>query len=149
MSNLLDIQANMKELISKENNMGLNYKGNTDHHHSISENLRSITTKYSLSNGYFGTKGNSGDASVRHIKSSNPSCTAKDFYDTIAKGGIESNIYDSNGNIKGGITKMADGTIVTWRNVSNSDGSPAIDINIQESNNPAGIKGQKIHFVKG
>ena len=43
---------------------------------------------------------------------------------------------------------MADGTIVTWREVSHSDGSSAVDINIKYSNNSGGLKRQKIHFVK-
>ncbi|MBO4604233.1 MAG: hypothetical protein J5657_02895, partial [Clostridiales bacterium] len=83
-----------------------------------------------------------------HIKSDNPSVTAKDFYDRIAHGGIENEIIDRNGNIKGAKTKMADGTIVTWREISNSDGSPAVDINIKKSTDSGGLKFQKIHFVK-
>ena len=39
--------------------------------------------------------------------------------------------------------KMADGTIYTLREKSNSDESPAVDINIKT----IGLKSQKIHFV--
>lgn len=127
--------------------MGLGFKGDTGHHHSISENIPAVTKEYPLNNGYFGTKGSSSDNSIRHITSANPTDTAKDFYDRIAHGGMESKIYDKNGNIKGEKTKMADGSIISWRNVSSSDGSPAVDINIKESTNSGGIKVQKIHFV--
>lgn len=43
---------------------------------------------------------------------------------------------------------MADGTVVTWREVSSSDGFPAVDINIKKSTDSGGLKVQKIHFVK-
>ena len=128
--------------------MGLEYKGNADHYHSLSENLPSLTSQYPLNNGYFGDKGNSNNNSVRHIASDDPSATALDFYNTIAHGGIESEIYDSSGKVKGAKTSLADGTIITWRETSNSDGSPAIDINIDRSNSSSGLKTQKIHFVK-
>ena len=128
--------------------MGLSYKGAASHYHSIGENVSALSKDYPLSNGYFGTKGDSQDNSIRHIESSDPSATAKDFYDKAAYGGVESEILDKNGNVKGATTKMADGTIVTWREVSSSDGSPAIDINIKYSNDSGGLKGQKIHFVK-
>ena len=69
--------------------------------------------------------------------------TAKEFYDAIALGGREEKL--ANG--KGLNTRLADGTVITWREVSSSDGTPAIDINISQSNDSGGIKRQKIHFV--
>ncbi|MCF0106641.1 MAG: hypothetical protein HUJ53_07765 [Holdemanella sp.] len=42
----------------------------------------------------------------------------------------------------------SDGTIITYREVSSSDGSPAVDINIKKSTDSSGVKSQKIHFVK-
>ena len=128
--------------------MGLGYKGDTGHHHTIGENVPALTTDYPLTNGYFGSKGDSQDNIIRHIESADPSATAKDFYDKAAYGGVENEILDKNGNVKGATTKMADGTVITWREVSNSDGSPAIDINIKYSSDSGGLKGQKIHFVK-
>ena len=44
---------------------------------------------------------------------------------------------------------MKDGTIVSYREVSSSDGSPAVEINIRKSDEHGDIKYQKIHFVKG
>lgn len=128
--------------------MGLGYKGDTGHHHSVSENLPDLKKDYPLRNGYFGSKADSKDDRVRHILSPDPVTTAKDFYDRISNGGIESDIVDKNGNIKGATTKMADGTVVTWREVSSSDGTPAVDINIKKSTDSGGLKAQKIHFVK-
>ena len=64
---------------------------------------------------------------------------SKIFYDKIARGGVESPIKDKNGNVKGHLSKMADGSIVSWREVSNSDGSPAVDINIERSSDSGGI----------
>lgn len=36
-----------------------------------------------------------------------------------------------------------------FREVSSSDGSPAVEINIRQSDDHGDIKYQKIHFVKG
>ena len=69
----------------------------------------------------------------------------KDFYDTAAHGGIEGAM--DNG--KGYVTKMKDGTILSYRETSSSDGSPAVEINIKQSDEHGDIKYQKIHFVKG
>lgn len=44
---------------------------------------------------------------------------------------------------------MKDGTILSYREVSSSDGSPAVEINIRQSDDHSDIKYQKIHFVKG
>ncbi|MBR7019803.1 MAG: hypothetical protein IKI15_01955 [Lachnospiraceae bacterium] len=127
--------------------MGLGYKGGADHHHVISENLGPTEDRFPVNNGYFGQPGESSDNSVRHIESNNPIDTAKEFYDQIAYGSDEHAIYDKNGNEKGLIAKLADGTCITYREKSNSDGSPAVSISIRESTNPAGIKNQKIHFT--
>lgn len=42
---------------------------------------------------------------------------------------------------------MEDGTVFTMREVSTSDGSPAVTINIRKSTDSGGVKEQKIHFV--
>ena len=124
--------------------MGAGYKGGASHHHSIGENLTKIRENYLFSNGLFGSRGNSSRESTRHIESKNPALTSKDFYDKLAYGGIEMNLPNG----KGKITKMEDGSIISYRIVSSSDGSPAVDINIRKSRDSGGIKQQKIHFVK-
>lgn len=82
---------------------------------------------------------------VRNITSSEPANTAQDFYDKAAHGGIERTMSSG----KGHYTKMKDGSILSYREVSSSDGTPAVEINIKKSINPGGIKYQKIHFTKG
>ena len=45
-------------------------------------------------------------------------------------------------------TTMEDGTIINWRIVSSSaDKSPAVDIDVQFSNDHGDLVTQKIHFV--
>jgi hypothetical protein len=124
--------------------MGRGYKGDTGHHHSIVENLSSLVAEYDYNNGYFGTKGEGRDF-VRNIYSDDPVKTALSFYEKAAYGGIEREM--DNG--KGVYAKMSDGTIISYREVSSSDGSPAVEINIKKSDAHGGIKYQKIHFVKG
>ena len=128
--------------------MGTGYKGNADHYHSITENLSNMKKAYPYSNGYFGTQGDSKSTKVRHIESEDPQKTAKNFYDKFTYGGKEEPIYDKLGNENGTKTSLADGSIISWRNVSHSDGSPTVDINIERSSDSGGIKKQKIHFVK-
>ena len=124
--------------------MGRGYKGDTGHHHTITENLPSLTSSYDFNNGYFGKKGQGRDF-VRNISSEDPLSTARDFYDKAAHGGIERQM--SNG--KGLYTKMLDGSILSFREITSSDGSPAVEINIKDSTAHGDVKYQKIHFVKG
>ncbi len=124
--------------------MGHGYKGDAGHHHSITENLPTLSASYKYNNGYFGEKGQ-GRNFVRNIVSDDPLKASKDFYEKAAYGGIEHEM--SNG--KGLYTKMSDGSVLSYRKVSTSDGSPAVEINISESTNHGEIKYQKIHFVKG
>ena len=118
------------------------YNGGTGSQHSIADNKAGLTERYPLRKGYFGSKGS--NSSVRRVESDDPSSTSKDFYDRAAKGGIETPLPNG----KGVMTGLSDGTIVTMRQISSSDGSPAVEINISKSNDSAGIKGQKIHFVR-
>lgn len=99
------------------------YKGGASYHHEVSENISRTGATYGYNNGFFGIGARKQSDKVRRIESSNPESAAKDFYNKIGYGGIESNIP------KGKKVEMEDGTIITWRNVSSSDGSPAVDIN--------------------
>lgn len=120
------------------------YKGGSFHHHSIKENLPNLKLKYPFSNGYFGNRGDSTKERTRHIESDNPISTSTDFYNKLTHGAIEKRLP----NEKGTVAKLEDGTIVSYRKISSSDGSPAVDINIKRSNETGGVKRQKIHFVK-
>ena len=121
----------------------MNIKDGAISYHSVGENVLNTSKYYRYENGYFGYKAKRGI--VCHIYSNNIESTAKDFYDKITYGGIETNLPNG----KGKKTDMSDGTIITWRNTSSSDGTPAVDINIKYSKNSGGVKHQKIHFVKG
>jgi hypothetical protein len=123
--------------------MGHGYKGDTGHHHSLMENIGRLKSDYTLRNGYFGEKGQGRDF-VRNITSDEPLHTAKDFYDKAAYGGIERKM--NNG--KGLYAKMSDGTILSYREISTSDGTPAVEINIRGSSAHGEIKYQKIHFIE-
>ncbi len=103
--------------------MGHGYKGNTGYHHSITENLPSLISEYDYHNGYFGDKGKGRDF-VRNIKSDDPVKTAQAFYDKAAHGGIEHQMENG----KGVYAKMKDGSILSYREVSSSDGTPAVEI---------------------
>ena len=124
--------------------MGTGYKCGSPTYRSILENLSNLKSEYTYNNGYFFEKG-LGREHTRDNYSENPLETAQEFYDKLTYGGIESEF--TNG--KGLKTRMADGTIVSFRETSTSDGSPVVEINIQKSSNYGDLKQQKIHFVLG
>lgn len=124
--------------------MGTTYKGNTKFYRSIGQNIMITAGSYQYENGRFGVSSPSTGNTTRNIASDDPVSTAKDFYDKIALGGIEQTY--NNGNLK--VTHMADGTYVTWRLISHSDGTSVVEINIDGSSHTGGIKKQKIHFVE-
>jgi len=90
-----------------------------------------------------GRTAHTGGNSTRNISSPDNVSAAHDFYDKIAFGGIEKRVND---NMR--ITRMNDGTVITMREVSSSDGTPVVDINIKGSKHTGGVKSQKIHFVQ-
>ena len=123
--------------------MGSGYKGDTKYFRSVGQNILPTSAKYEYNNGLFGKSSPSTGNKTRNISSDDPVATATDFYDRIANGGIEKT-YD--GGVRR-ITQMADGTIITWRVTSNSDGTPVVEINIKGSSHTGGLKKQKIHFT--
>lgn len=125
--------------------MGTGFKGNALHYRGIAENIPAASSKYKYHNGRFGENSPSTGNRTRIIASSDPLQTAMDFYNTLAYGGLEKTYEDRSRRI----TQMADGTIITWRMVSRSDGSPVVEINVSGSSNTGGLKKQKIHFVRG
>lgn len=121
--------------------MGTCYKGKSKYFRSIGQNILLASSTYHFANGYFGIK--SGH-SIRNIVSKNPLSTSIDFYEKISLGGIET--ISNGGKLR--ITRMADGTVITMRTTSHSDGTPAVQINITKSTHHSEIKQQKIHFVE-
>lgn len=108
---------------------------------SLMDNLPSLTKVFPFSSdGYFGVRGSTGK--VRRIKSDNPDKTACRFFEQIAQGagGAE--------RIRPGVVVyLTDETAITYREISSSDGSSAVDINIVRHIGHT-IKSQKIHFEK-
>ena len=127
----------------KGTDMGTAYKGNSNYYRSIDQNILHTSAKYRYFNGYFGDNSKHGSDRTRNISAIDNLKTANDFYDNIAFGGKEQIVNDNMH-----ITRMADGTVITMRKVSHSDGSPVVDINIKPSIRTGGVKSQKIHFVQ-
>lgn len=123
--------------------MGTDIKTSASHYNSLAENITSLKASYPIKNGYFGRKGKGRDF-VRNIVSSAPLSTAKDFYAKAAAGGQERKLPNG----KGKYSKLSDGTIISYRERSSSDGTPAVEINIKHSVAHGEVKYQKIHFVK-
>lgn len=124
--------------------MGHGYKGDTGHHHSIGENIAATAAKFPYRDAYFGESSPDSKERNRNIKCGDLAGESKDFYDTIAYGGIEKTLPNG----KGVMTEMSDGSIVSFREVSSSDRTPVAEINIKYSSDPSGVKGQKIHFIR-
>lgn len=121
------------------------YKGNTQFYRSVGQNVMIASRSYHYNNGYFGYSSPSTGSRTRNISSEDSLNTAKDFYDKIAIGGKEQRLQGG----KLSITTMADGTVITMRTKSRSDGTPVVEINIDRSGHSGGIKRQKIHFTEG
>ena len=124
--------------------MGTGLKGNASYYRSVGQNILSTSSKYDYREGYFGRKSPHGGSYTRNIASSDNLGAATDFYNRLAYGGKEK-VHSENMRI----TTMADGTVITMRKRSTSDGTPVVDINIEKSRGSGGVKSQKIHFVKG
>lgn len=89
---------------------------------------------------YFGKAGNL--SSVREIQSADAYATVQDFADRISKGSTATKSI-----AHGWVATLADGTRITYRVVTSSKGSPAIDINIEKGSYKGEVKTQKIHFI--
>jgi predicted ribonuclease toxin of YeeF-YezG toxin-antitoxin module len=87
-------------------------------------------------NGYFGSIGQSGNSKVRNMTGGNSTVT--EFYDSISKGYTKETVYPNGAKVR----TMPDGTEITYRAKSSSDGTPAVDINKGSTYKP-----QKIHFI--
>ena len=90
----------------------------------------------SIDSGYFGTPGQHGSSRVRHMPGGNSA--AQEFYDDITHGYINETPIENGGFVRA----LPDGTTITYRPTSTSDGTPVVDIN-----NGSIYKSQKIHFI--
>ena len=120
----------------------VHYVGRKQQFRSLDQNIGSTISSYPLTNGYFGTKGSS--FGIREIHSRNHEETAKDFFNKIAKGGI----LDLQTIKCGVVSRLKDGTVISYRKITSSNNSPAVEIRFRKLNSKYGVNDQKIHFVQ-
>lgn len=122
--------------------MGIRFVGRKQVFRSLEQNLGSVFQVYPIKDGFFGEKGLS--KGVRVIYSMDPEKSAKDFFNRIGKGGI----LDLKTLAGGVLSRMKDGTIISYRKITSTVGSPAVEIRFENKKPKFGIEDQKIHFVK-
>ncbi len=111
--------------------------------HTIADNLPDVEKRFPLSpSGMFGKKGHG----ARVIETKSPVGTAYELFNRLVEGydKIEPIQY-KDGKRKGCKAYMNDGSVITFRKRSTSDGSPAVDIKIETQGR---VKSHKVHFVK-
>lgn len=122
--------------------MGTGCTTETGAYKSVNDNLPKLTSRYKFNNGYFGERGNKNF--IRTITSSNPQKSATEFFSTISEGGS----FSESSNGKASIATMADGTVISYRTITTTENSPAVEINIRYSSESDSLKYQKIHFIR-
>ena len=129
----------------KGGNQKERYKGGSPIRHSLKDNIEKVAEIYGLNeNGFFAKIGKKGSDHIRQIDAKDEIIEARKFYEIIAYGGVETTF--SNG--KGLKTKLKDGTIISYREITSTQSSPAVEINVKRSHEKCGIKTQKIHFER-
>lgn len=101
---------------------------------------------YNPNTGYFGIGLPTNKETTRIIYTDgDPIEETKTLFNLLAKGAaIKEDIKDKKWHVQ-----LADGTEITLRtNHPTPEHAPAVMISIRKSNDPAGIKTQKIHFIK-
>ena len=112
--------------------------------HTLTDNLPALKKAFKTTpEGYFGTKGS--NTSIRRIASSNPLATAEKFFKVATKGGTRKNLDNAPPGMEAVV--MKDGSLITKRVRSSSDGSPVVEITVSKAAKGA-VKDQKIHFTK-
>lgn len=108
---------------------------------SLEENLEELVKHFPVDErGYFGTKGVSRREWIRNIATEAPGRTAAEFAAMAAANpSVVRPLPD-----KGFVWIMRDGSKVTYRWASTSDGTPVVELSC---NGVLGIADQKIHFV--
>lgn len=120
----------------------VHYVGRKQQFRTLEQNIKSISLSYPIKNGYFGSKGAS--RQVREIHARNHEQVARDFFNKIAKGGI----LDLKTLPGGVVSRLKDGSTISYRKITSSPNSPAVEIRFRSSNSKYGIYDQKIHFVQ-
>ena len=107
----------------------------------VARNFRTLTNRYPIDRtGRFGTQGSRRD--VRRVASENPHADARRFF-KIATRGADRVWEERPGVFR---ARFRDGSHVTYRTRSHSDGSPAVDFLL--TSRPHGVaNAQRIHFT--
>ena len=105
----------------------------------INQNVSLLPAKFAPNK--FGNFGESGK-NTRIIKCRDPISESAEFYEMIGRGGEIRGIPGKEGTI----TKLDDRSEITYRVITRTENSPAVEINVKKAN--ANINGQKIHFIK-
>ena len=104
---------------------------------TVDYNAHKIRRKYpTTKSGYFGIKGEN----KRVIYSKNQYKESKQFYSKMSKGGVQEPLPNGHGEKK----IMKDGGVVTYREETSTQGSPAVDFGKMQGQ----VKNQRIHFIK-
>jgi len=107
---------------------------------ALANNIEALSYEYPLTpGGYFGVK----SRNTRAIVSDNPMSTADSFWKTLSRDGRP----DPLPNGKGDRVRFDDNSLVVYRVVTTSNGSPAVEIWVESSSGRKIAAYQKIHFV--
>lgn len=99
---------------------------------------------YDKETGYFGTKFKDKRSSYyRTISSDNPQKDAEELFSYLVRGGTR--VPTDNPHQE--LYRLPDGTYVSLRIFTSTDGSPAVEISIRKNPNNTKVKSQKIHFI--
>ena len=106
---------------------------------NMNENVSLLPEKFAPNEyGNFGKPGKN----CRVIKCEDPVSESSEFYEIIGQGGEVRTIPGREGTI----TKLDDRSQITYRVITTTEDSPAVEINVKKVD--TNINGQKIHFIK-
>lgn len=115
----------------------------------MARNLRNATSKYHITNGWFGEPQKCKSSPRRHVRqifTANPIGEANNFYGILARGGKEKTL-EEDGKAKGVQTDFPDGSLVNKRAETSSKDSPAVEFRLSKVHKNYKPH-QKLHFVK-
>ena len=108
---------------------------------NIDDNAAKMAGKFAPNeHGNFGRPGKNS----RIIECDDPVSESASFYEQIGKGGEISKLPRGNGTS----TRLDDGSIITYRVITSTVDSPAVQINVRKVESNVKINDQKIHFIK-
>lgn len=139
LSNLIE-NREVKNSDGERQNEKTNKVENTpfDKNSSIDKNSEVLIEKYGINEfGKFGEQGKT----CRVIKSTDPIQEADFFFDHISRGG---KFEEMKGNPNGKMVTLGDSSFITYRVITSTKGSPAVEIVVSGSKI---ITAQKIHFI--